>query len=83
MQASLYRKIHHLITELKVNKSQLSSRVRRKSCARDNRPSAQSLGYVGSVVIALVLMAIASLDLVNLFQKSKLKKKENKMMYLD
>ena len=77
--ASSYHKIPVLIAELKVNKSRLSSQVRRKSCASDDRPSAQSLGYVGGVVIALVLMAIASLDLINLCQKSKLKRKERKI----
>lgn len=65
-----------LTSRLKVNLFQLSSVTRRKSCAVDNRTSAQQIGYVGAVAIIFTLGSIILLDVIDLYQKfcHKLKK---------
>lgn len=65
-----------LTSRLKVNLFQLSSVTRRKSCAVDNRTSAQQIGYVGAVAIIFTLGSIILLDVIDLYQKCchKLKK---------
>ncbi|KAK7109814.1 hypothetical protein V1264_013795 [Littorina saxatilis] len=57
-----------LVSELKVNKTNLSSTLRRKTSAPDHRPSAQGLGVVGVIVVVAVLVCIVALDLSVLCQ---------------
>jgi hypothetical protein len=52
--------------ELKVDKKDLSSNVRNKISARDDRPSAQSLGALGIVIITLVFAALIACDVMTL-----------------
>ncbi|KAK3779970.1 hypothetical protein RRG08_041432, partial [Elysia crispata] len=45
----------------------LSSTVRRKSSAEDERPSAQSVGYLGVMLMALTFSFIFALDISNVW----------------
>lgn len=67
-QAKMTSKLDHLRSTLSVNKSSLTSFVRQKTCAVDERPSARNLGYVGVIVILMCSMLIISCDLITLFQ---------------
>lgn len=75
-RSSTSRPTEELTSGLKVNISQLSSVTRRKSCAVDNRSSAQHIGYAGAVALIFTLGSIILLDVVGLYQKfcHKLKK---------
>lgn len=67
-QAEVKSKLDHLRSTLSVNKSSLTSFVRQKTCAVDERPSARNLGYVGVIVIFMCSMSIITCDLITLFQ---------------
>lgn len=67
-QAEVTSKLNHLRSTLSVNKSSLTSFVRQKTCAVDERTSARNIGYVGVLVILMCSMLIISCDLITLFQ---------------
>uniref|UniRef100_A0A8W8IAJ8 Uncharacterized protein n=1 Tax=Magallana gigas TaxID=29159 RepID=A0A8W8IAJ8_MAGGI len=67
-QAEVTSKLNHLRSKLSVNKSSLTSFVRQKTCAVDERTSARNIGYVGVLVILMCSMLIISCDLITLFQ---------------
>ncbi|XP_076439632.1 uncharacterized protein LOC143279472 [Babylonia areolata] len=51
-----------LVTELELDRSNLSATTRKKNSAPDHRPSAQGLGVVGVLVIVFVIGSIVALD---------------------
>ncbi|XP_048733893.2 uncharacterized protein LOC125650007 [Ostrea edulis] len=57
--------------DLTVEKSRLSSTIRRKSSAGDTRPSSVSIGVLGGIVIVIIYMFISFLDLVPVKAKPK------------
>jgi hypothetical protein len=67
--STLEQKVKHLHSSLLINKTRLNSFMRQKNCAKDERPSARNLGYVGAIVIALCCGSIVLCDLMTLFEK--------------
>jgi hypothetical protein len=67
--STLEEKLKHLHSSLMVNKTHLNSFLRQKSCAKDERPSARNLGYVGAIVISLCFGSIVICDMITLFEK--------------
>ncbi|XP_078336822.1 uncharacterized protein LOC144626486 [Crassostrea virginica] len=59
----LNAKIAEIKKEIEVEKSTLSSNIRKKTSADDPRPSAKSVGFIGIVIIAIVIGGIVALDL--------------------
>ncbi|XP_022339722.2 uncharacterized protein LOC111134708 [Crassostrea virginica] len=59
----LNAKIAEIKKEIEVEKSTLSSNIRKKTSADDPRPSAKSVGCIGIVIIAIVIGGIVALDL--------------------
>ena len=57
----------NLQDSLRVSKTELSSYVRQKTSAKDDRPSAQSLGYLGAATIAGILGFVVLMDLNRVF----------------
>ncbi|XP_062573392.1 uncharacterized protein LOC134235286 [Saccostrea cucullata] len=55
-------KIAEIKKELEVEKSSLSSTIRRKTSADDSRPSAKTFGSIGVIIIILFLGGIFALD---------------------
>ncbi|KAL8575089.1 hypothetical protein ACOMHN_044176 [Nucella lapillus] len=53
---------------LTVNKSLLSSTLRKKTSAQDNRLSAQATGYAGLLILLILLFSIVILDLISALQ---------------
>ncbi|XP_061196575.1 serine-rich adhesin for platelets-like [Saccostrea echinata] len=58
----LNAKIAEIKKEIQVEKSTLSSSVRKKTSATDSRPSAKTFGFVGIIIITFVLGGIVALD---------------------
>lgn len=57
-----------LQNELRVNKTSLSSRRRRRTSAKDNRKSSQAIGWFGAGFIVLIVFLVTLVDVVNLLQ---------------
>ncbi|XP_069128910.1 secretory phospholipase A2 receptor-like [Argopecten irradians] len=57
-----------LKSELSVNKSSLSSFIRRKTSAGDQRESASIVGYVGSAIICVILGLVIVADLPTVWE---------------
>ncbi|OWF41159.1 hypothetical protein KP79_PYT20627 [Mizuhopecten yessoensis] len=51
--------------ELKVNTTSLSSSIRTRICASDDRPSSATIGWVGAVLLGLVFGTLVLTDAVN------------------
>jgi hypothetical protein len=66
-ESELQHKIETRKRALEVNKSSLSSTIRKKESAFDPRPSAKGIGYVGAIVIAFVFGGIVLMDLHRLY----------------
>ena len=49
---------------LTVDKEDLSSTKRKKTCASDNRISSQSMGFVAASIVCMVFVGVVMLDLV-------------------
>ncbi|XP_045181541.2 uncharacterized protein LOC123540515 [Mercenaria mercenaria] len=58
--------------KLKVSKAELSSTIRKKTSAKDDRPSATAVGYVGLASIIVFISAMALLDITTLFRDMKI-----------
>ncbi|RUS87635.1 hypothetical protein EGW08_004620 [Elysia chlorotica] len=58
-----------IVRQLHVDTTTLSSTVRRKSSAEDQRPSAQSVGYLGVMLMALCFSFIFALDISNVWTR--------------
>ncbi|XP_060598566.1 uncharacterized protein LOC132752265 [Ruditapes philippinarum] len=60
--------VEEIQEKLKVSKAELSSTIRKKSSAPDDRPSATAVGYVGLASIIFTLGAMALLDITTVFR---------------
>ncbi|CAG2235690.1 unnamed protein product [Mytilus edulis] len=60
--------IRQIQDELKVNKTKLSSAIRKLTSAKDDRKSSQSIGYFGAVFISVVFGMVVLIDIVMLKQ---------------
>ena len=65
-------KLQELKEELTVDKKDLSSWKRKLVSADDHRASAQSIGYVGAVILGAVVLFFVVLDFPRLVADSKL-----------
>ncbi|KAK7482439.1 hypothetical protein BaRGS_00026361 [Batillaria attramentaria] len=65
-----------IVKDLTVPRTNMSSTVRRKTSAKDSRPTATTVGSVGAFLCLLPLVLVISLDVLNvgmrLFEKRKL-----------
>ena len=61
--------IDRIVAELTVDKKQLSAYTRKFTSAEDNRPSAQTLGSLGVIVIVIAVGSIIYLDSASLLQE--------------
>jgi hypothetical protein len=66
-ESELQHKIETRKRALEVNKSSLSSSVRKKESAYDPRLSAKGIGYVGVIVITFSIGGIVLMDLHHLY----------------
>ena len=64
---SLISVLNSLVTELTVETELLSSTRRKKESAKDDRPSAQFVGYLGIALIATFFISIVALDIGALY----------------
>ena len=63
-EKQLNKKLDEIKTKLVVNKTDLSSEKRKKISAPDERVSSQSIGSVGAVLLAVVVLAVVVPDLI-------------------
>jgi hypothetical protein len=70
-QEELNAEITQMKKELEVEKSTLSSTIRKKTSADDPRPSAKTTGYFGIIIIVFVIGGIVALDFPTLVIKLK------------
>ncbi|XP_069108776.1 transcription initiation factor TFIID subunit 12-like [Argopecten irradians] len=59
--------VTELQSQLSVNKSTLSSTIRKKTSATDNRPSSRVIGMAGAVFLALPFVLLITCDIIRLF----------------
>ncbi|XP_071119850.1 uncharacterized protein [Mytilus edulis] len=67
----LQAKIDKIQTELTVDKKETSSYKRRLTSAPDNRVSAQSIGYVGVVILTIVIGLLIVIDIPTLAKDTR------------
>ena len=63
---ALGRQLRQIVEELTVDSNQLSSVTRRRTCARDSRPSSVASGSLAVAVLVLVALVIAGFDVIGL-----------------
>ncbi|KAJ8310202.1 hypothetical protein KUTeg_012067 [Tegillarca granosa] len=63
----ILKTLKQITDSLTVNKSELSSTIRQKTCADDDRPSARGVGYIGCGVLTTLLVLILFVDLHTIF----------------
>jgi hypothetical protein len=66
--SALQEKLQEISKTLKVNKRNLSSEVRKKTCAEDPRPSSKYMGVMAVVVIGLYFGLVLLVDCSYWFQ---------------
>ena len=66
LMEELKPKIQKLKEELYINKTSLSSNIRRKKSAPDNRKSSKNIGYLGVFLVAVVISLVVIIDIVSL-----------------
>ncbi|KAL4218268.1 hypothetical protein ACF0H5_023004 [Mactra antiquata] len=64
--------VEQIQQKLKVSKEELSSSIRKKTSAPDDRTSAQAVGYVGLVFLVVSLCSIVLLDVGTLVREMKI-----------
>ncbi|XP_052075031.1 uncharacterized protein LOC127712562 [Mytilus californianus] len=76
---TLDARIEQLKTVLQIDKKETSSYVRKLTCAKDSRPSAKNIGYIGILILVIVFGSIIMSDLISLvrFMQRTLFKKNN------
>lgn len=67
-KTSAVTSVDQIQEELKIDKTSLSSFKRTKTSAEDDRESSRFIGLVGSLIIAMVLIIIVSMDIVELLK---------------
>lgn len=60
--------------ELQVNKSQLSSFIRKKISVKDDRPTSKTIGGIGVLFLVFIAILIIGIDLLRIFGKVSTKK---------
>jgi hypothetical protein len=63
-------KSEKIVRELSVDKSNLSRTIRKSKSAPDDRTSAKGIGYVGVIVLVVVIATIVGLDLTDFAEAS-------------
>ncbi|XP_069118935.1 uncharacterized protein [Argopecten irradians] len=76
--AELLEAITALMEELKVDKRQTSMSIRRKTSVKDSRTSAQTIGAVGAVLLAVPFVLIIMADLSTLYQRLATKRERRR-----
>ena len=74
---TLEPKLKLLETEMKVEKSKLSSTRNRLNSKLEDRTSARSMGYIAAAVLCIVVSGIVLADLTS-WQQKKIKPKSQK-----
>lgn len=69
--AELQAKIEQIKTELTVDKKKTSSYKRKLTSAPDNRVSARSIGYVGVIILSIVVGLLVCIDISTLAKDTK------------
>lgn len=67
-EAELALKIHIQKTKITLQKTNLTAYIRKLTSATDTRTSAQGLGYLGALVIAIVVCIFILFDVLNCLQ---------------
>lgn len=67
-EAELALKIHIQKTKISLQKTNLTAYIRKLTSAKDTRTSAQGLGYLGVLVIAIVVCILILFDVLNCLQ---------------
>lgn len=67
-EAELALKIHLQKTKITLQKTNLTAYIRKLTSATDSRTSAQGLGYLGALVIAIVVCILILFDVLNCLQ---------------
>lgn len=67
-EAELALKIHIQKTKITLQKTNLTAYIRKLTSATDTRTSAQGLGYLGALVIAIVVCILILFDVLNCLQ---------------
>ncbi|KAK6177913.1 hypothetical protein SNE40_012781 [Patella caerulea] len=67
----LSRLVFALVNGLAIDKKTVSQTIRKKTSAKDDRPSAQGIGYVGVLVIISTFVTILLLDVQTLWTDFK------------
>ncbi|XP_041369224.1 uncharacterized protein LOC121383330 [Gigantopelta aegis] len=70
----IHQEIQQLVSTLSVNKADVSATTRRKTSAKDHRPSAQSIGYVGIICLVASIGGIVILDLNVIYKDLRIAK---------
>jgi hypothetical protein len=63
-------KSEKIVRELSIHKSNLSRTIRKSKSAPDDRTSAKSIGYVGVIILVIVIATIVGLDLTDFVEAS-------------
>jgi len=61
--ASIEMKMQILKNSLSIDRKLTSAHISRLQSARDKRSSAKCIGYIGAVIIGVVIMTVASCDI--------------------
>lgn len=67
-ESELALKIHLQKTKITLQKTNLTAYIRKLTSATDTRTSAQGLGYLGALVIAIVVCILVLFDVLNCLQ---------------
>ncbi|KAJ8297573.1 hypothetical protein KUTeg_024104 [Tegillarca granosa] len=60
--------IHETMKDLDIPKKNLSSSIRKRTSAKDDRPASTGIGYLGITILAVVFGCIIMSDLANLYR---------------
>jgi hypothetical protein len=61
-------RVKYLVAKLRVNKTNLSATVRKKTCASDERFESKVIGYIAAASIFLLPGACVIIDIMNLYK---------------
>ncbi|CAC5386926.1 unnamed protein product [Mytilus coruscus] len=63
------KEVEQIQKEIAVDKKAISSYIRRKSSATDNRPTSVTVGILAVIIIVLVFMVFICIDCLSVYQK--------------
>ncbi|KAK3090006.1 hypothetical protein FSP39_008436 [Pinctada imbricata] len=67
-ESELAHKLANLRSNLTIDKANLSSTIRKLTCADDQRASSRIMGYVGGAVVVIVISFLVFIDLLSLWK---------------